>query len=128
VRAILVNPPYTGRQVWNKQRKDEVLLNVEEVDLGYETKLRWNSPATWIWSDVIAQEPLVSVKQFEAAQAILADSGRARQAIHETHQQVRHAHALRGLLFCGLCRRKMQAQRTQETRCASRGTPRLAQI
>ncbi len=25
VRAILANPRYTGRQVWNKQRKDEVL-------------------------------------------------------------------------------------------------------
>jgi hypothetical protein len=26
VRAILVNPRYTGHQVWNKQRKDEVHL------------------------------------------------------------------------------------------------------
>ena len=29
VRAILANPRYTGRQVWNKQRKDEVLIDVE---------------------------------------------------------------------------------------------------
>lgn len=27
VKAILANPRYTGRQVWNKQRKDEVLLD-----------------------------------------------------------------------------------------------------
>ncbi|MFD0635314.1 hypothetical protein ACFQ9X_30995 [Catenulispora yoronensis] len=28
--------------MWNKQRKDEVLLDVENVADGYETKLRWN--------------------------------------------------------------------------------------
>ena len=49
VRVILRNPRYTGRQVWNKQRRDEVLLDVEDVALGHETKLRWNSPADWIW-------------------------------------------------------------------------------
>ncbi|MET8312041.1 recombinase family protein [Micromonospora sp. NPDC005173] len=27
--AILTNPRYTGRQVWNKQRTGEVLLDVE---------------------------------------------------------------------------------------------------
>src|SRR5947199_218008 len=29
VRTILSNPRYTGRQVWNKQRKDDVLINVD---------------------------------------------------------------------------------------------------
>ena len=42
VRAILRNPRYTGRQVWNKQRKDEILLDVEDVARGYETRMRWN--------------------------------------------------------------------------------------
>ena len=60
VRAILSNPRYTGRQVWNKQRKEEVLLDVHEVALGYETKMRWNDPGTWVWSDTVAHEPLVS--------------------------------------------------------------------
>jgi hypothetical protein len=32
VRAILTNPRYTGCQVWNKQRKDEMLLDVKDVD------------------------------------------------------------------------------------------------
>ncbi len=35
VRAILTNPRYTGRQVWNRQRKDEVLLDVNDVALGH---------------------------------------------------------------------------------------------
>jgi site-specific DNA recombinase len=43
VRAILLNPRYTGRQVWNRQRKHEVLVDVHDVILGYTTKLRWNS-------------------------------------------------------------------------------------
>ena len=35
VRAILANPRYTGREVWNKQRKDEVLLDIRDVALGH---------------------------------------------------------------------------------------------
>ncbi|MDX6394715.1 MAG: hypothetical protein QOJ73_5778 [Streptosporangiaceae bacterium] len=62
VRAILRNPRYTGRQVWNKQRKDEILLDVNDVARGYETRLRWNNAEQWVWSDTIAQEPLVSVE------------------------------------------------------------------
>ena len=43
VRAILTNPRYTGHQVWNKQRRQEVLLDIDDVALGHVTKLRWNS-------------------------------------------------------------------------------------
>ncbi|MBN6050686.1 recombinase family protein, partial [Nonomuraea sp. RK-328] len=35
VRAILLNPRYTGYQVWNRQRKDEVLIDVDDVGLGH---------------------------------------------------------------------------------------------
>ena len=108
VKSILANPRYTGRQVWNKQRKDEVLLNVEDVALGYETRMRWNDADTWIWSDTIAQEPLVSVEDFEAAQRIAAQNGRGRQT--RARERVRRRYALRGLLVCGLCGRKMQGQ------------------
>jgi hypothetical protein len=45
VRVILTNPRYTGRQVWNKQRKDEVLIDVEDVALGHESRMRWNPRA-----------------------------------------------------------------------------------
>jgi site-specific DNA recombinase len=34
VRAILLNPRYAGHQVWNRQRKDEVLLDVDDVTTG----------------------------------------------------------------------------------------------
>lgn len=42
VRAILTNPRYTGYQVWNRQRTDEVLLDVDNVALGHTAKMRWN--------------------------------------------------------------------------------------
>lgn len=44
VRAILINPRYTGHEVWNKQRKHESLIDVEDVALGDETKLAMESP------------------------------------------------------------------------------------
>ena len=49
VRAILKNPRYTGHQVWAEQRKDEVLLDVRDVSLGYTSKLRWNDRDKWVW-------------------------------------------------------------------------------
>ena len=51
VRTILLNPRYTGRQVWNRQRKHEVLLDVDDVALGHITKMRWNPTDKWIWSE-----------------------------------------------------------------------------
>ena len=112
---ILANPRYTGRQVWNKQRKDEVLLDVDDVALGYQTRMRWNDKGAWIWSDTEAHTPLVSTEQFEAAQAIRADHGRTRQAQRETYEKVRHPHVLRALIFCGLCGRKLQVQSSNGT-------------
>jgi len=64
VRVILANPRYTGRQVWNKQRKTEVLIDVDDVALGHETKLRWNPAEEWIYSGALAHEPLVDDETF----------------------------------------------------------------
>ncbi len=54
IRAILTNPRYTGRQVWNRQRKDEVLIDVHDVALGHTTKMRWNEQGKWIYCEEIA--------------------------------------------------------------------------
>src|SRR5712691_239532 len=110
VRAIVRNPRYTGRQVWNKQRKDEVLLDVNDVARGYETRMRWNDTRQWVWSEHVAHQPLVCAGEFEAAQAIMADAGRARQTSHETRERVCNTYVLRGRLYCGSCQRRMQGQ------------------
>jgi spore germination protein GerM len=68
IRAILHNPRYTGRQVSNKQRTDEVLIDVEDVALGHENRHRWKDPSQWVWSKAVAHPPLISTELFERAQ------------------------------------------------------------
>jgi site-specific DNA recombinase len=50
VRAIFGNPRYTGRQVWNRQRRDEELLDVDDVAAGYQSRMKWNPREEWVWS------------------------------------------------------------------------------
>lgn len=108
VRAILTNPRYTGRQVWNRQRRDEVLLDVDDVALGHETKLRWNDRADWVWSAETTHDALVSVEDFARAQEQMG-AGRNRPAIRKARGTPR-PYPLRGLLVCGLCGRRMSGQ------------------
>ena len=67
VRAILTNPRYTGVAVWGRQRRDEVLVDVEDVAAGSKTVLRWNDEDAWVRSPGVAHEPLISEELFEAA-------------------------------------------------------------
>jgi len=106
VRAILANPRYTGHQVWNKQRKDEVLIDVEDVALGHTTKLRWNDQDKWVWSDKVVHPPIIDRGDWEQVQVLL--HGRASDpARHKPHRS-QHPYALRGCVWCGLCGRRMQ--------------------
>jgi site-specific DNA recombinase len=106
VRAILANPRYTGRQVWNRQRKDEVLLDVRDVALGHTTKMRWNDQDQWIYSEQIAHPPIIDDDTFAKAQQLLAAKN-ARKVIRRPRSTPR-AYVLRGVLFCGICHRRMQ--------------------
>ncbi|MGW6494978.1 recombinase family protein [Nonomuraea angiospora] len=106
IRVILTNPRYTGHQVWNKQRKDEILLDVEYVALGTTTKQRWNAKDQWIWSEHPVYDAIVSVEEYQRVQEILATraNGQYSQRPHPT----RRPHAFRRGLFCGYCERRMQ--------------------
>ena len=68
----------------------EILLDVDDVAAGYETQMRWNEAGSWVWSDTIAHEPLISAEDLQAAQAITADAGRTRSGSREAHQRVAH--------------------------------------
>jgi site-specific DNA recombinase len=105
IRAILRNPRYTGRQVWNRQRRDEELIDVDDVALGHQTRLRWNDQADRIWSAEQAHEPIIEVELFTRAQQI-ADAGSDRPARSVSRR--RHPYLLRGLILCGSCGRRMQ--------------------
>ncbi len=105
VRAILINPRYTGVAVWGRQRRDEVLVDVEDVAAGHRTRLRWNDEDEWVRSPGVAHEPLVSQEVFEAARVRRAANGRT--TIRKPRRTPR-PYLLRGLLRCGLCDRRMQ--------------------
>lgn len=46
VRGILTNPRYTGRQVWNRIHREDVLVDVDQVALGHRTGIRRTRPRT----------------------------------------------------------------------------------
>jgi DNA invertase Pin-like site-specific DNA recombinase len=50
VAAILANPRYTGRQVWNRQRTDFDLADPADTTLGHRQVQRWNLPEGWVIS------------------------------------------------------------------------------
>ncbi len=70
VRAILANPRYTGRQVWNRQRTDHVLLDPTNTTLGNRDVRRWHTPENWSISTTPAHRALVSETDFVAVQHI----------------------------------------------------------
>jgi DNA invertase Pin-like site-specific DNA recombinase len=111
VRAILINPRYTGVAVWGRQRRDEVLVDVEDVAAGHRTRLRWNDEDAWVRSPGVAHEPLISQEMFEAARARRAANGRT--TIRKPRRTPR-PYLLRGLLRCGLCDRRMQGSWNHE--------------
>lgn len=106
VRAILANPRYTGHSVWNRQRRDEVLIDVDDVALGHVSKMRWNDEAEWIYSDGLTHEPIVGDELFAAVRT-LASAGRHR-SVERKPRATSAPYALRGLISCAVCHRRME--------------------
>jgi len=101
VAAILANPRYTGRQVWNRQRTDFDLADPGNTGLGHKQVQRWNIPEGWIISRHPAHPALVSEADFIAAQDIGAPRGPAGPAAQR--------YLLAGLLACGRCGRRLES-------------------
>ena len=83
IRVILTNPRYTGHQVWNRQRTDEVLLDVNDVALGNTALVRWNPKERWVVSANVVHPPLIDSTVFEQAQQILYGRGRGTGQEHK---------------------------------------------
>ncbi|WP_407566403.1 recombinase family protein [Streptomyces sp. 184] len=98
VSAILANPRYTGRQVWNRQRTDHELLDPANTALGHRDIARWNPPQDWIISRHQAHPALVSEADFVAVQGMRA-----------TATAPGRTYLLAGLLHCGVCGRRMDS-------------------
>ena len=112
VRAILTNPRYTGRQVWNRQRKDEVLIDVADVALGHTTKMRWNDAGKWIYSEQLVHPQVIDAETFEQTQQLIE----SRRHVTGPRERLRtsHVYVLRGRIVCGICDRKMQGHWSNE--------------
>ena len=107
VRAIVANPRYTGRQVWNRQPTAMDLIDPANTGLGHKQVQRWGLPDGWVISARPAHPALVSEEDFIAAQGIRA--GREGTDLGRQYQ-------LAGLLRCGICGRRAES-------CWSNGRP-----
>uniref|UniRef100_UPI000E3D9417 recombinase family protein n=1 Tax=Allorhizocola rhizosphaerae TaxID=1872709 RepID=UPI000E3D9417 len=112
VRTILTNPRYTGREVWNKQRTDEVLVDVDDVALGHMPVMRWNPRDKWITSQEIVHESIVSDETFNAARDLLGSRAH-KPAAHKPHRS-RHPYVFKSLVYCSVCQRRMQGQHSHD--------------
>ncbi|MGW1913125.1 recombinase family protein [Streptomyces sp. NPDC002076] len=108
VRAILLNPRYTGHEVWNKQRKEERLLDVDDVTLGHRTHMTHNPPDEWIHSNEPAHEAIISPDLFDAARIVRTQRARNQGRQERAGKRGARPYALRGRVRCSLCGRKMQ--------------------
>ena len=99
--AILGNPRYTGRQVWNRQRTDLDLVDPGNTGLGHRAVARWNLPEGWVISGRPAHPALVSEADFIAVQDASAPRGPAGPAARW--------YLLAGLLRCGVCGRRSES-------------------
>jgi site-specific DNA recombinase len=108
VAAILANPRYTGRQVWNRQPSQAVLVDPANTTLGHKQVQRWNLPEGWVISRHPAHAALVSEADFIAAQETTAPRGPAGPAVRR--------YLLAGLIACGRCGRRLES-------CWSYGRP-----
>jgi DNA invertase Pin-like site-specific DNA recombinase len=100
VAAILANPRYTGRQVWNRQFTDH-----REAVPGDKRSRRgpvrvWNPRSEWVISNDRTHPGLISDTDFTAVQQITA------LAVPQDGQA--HRYQLTGLLICKMCGRRLQ--------------------
>ncbi|MEV6293391.1 recombinase family protein [Streptomyces sp. NPDC051896] len=108
VRAILLNPRYSGHEVWNKQRKEERLLDVGDVTLGHRTHMTHNPPDEWIHSIEPAHEAIISPDLFDAARIVRTQRARNQGRQERAGKRGGRPYTLRGRVRCSLCGRKMQ--------------------
>jgi site-specific DNA recombinase len=101
VAAILANPRYAGRQVWNRQRAELDLVDPGNTGLGHRQVQRWNLPEGWVISRHPAHPALVSEADFIAVQEVGAPRGPAGQATRR--------YLLAGLLAGGRCGRRLES-------------------
>lgn len=105
VRAILRNPVYLGKAVYGRLRRAEILVDATDAAQGYETRQRRNGPEKWTYAREQTHPAIVTPDAFEAVQARFEarQGGRGPRALAKG----RKPYALRGLITCTACGRKL---------------------
>lgn len=114
IRAILANERYTGYEQWGKFRKEESLLDPTDPSWGTKTRfVRSDTPP--IRSRVPSHEAIVTVEEFlQAQEALRVRSAGGMKSISQRSRAMLRTtpdYALRGLVYCSHCNRKMWADR-----------------
>lgn len=117
VRDILLNPKYTGYQVFNRRAMRS-------------RRGAYNDPALWVWSTEPAHEPLIPKWMYDDLYEHRSDHVGSRDGGgRDTHVQTRRTYVFRGRVLCGCERRMHGNQRDTRTyytcwpRGNNRGTP-----
>lgn len=96
IAAILANPRYTGRQVWNRQTTHHA-----HDDVAPPLVHGWTDPQQWVISTKPTHPPLISEADFVAVQAI--------RATRPTADGSSRTYRLAGLVRCRVCHRRMDS-------------------
>jgi len=80
-------------------------MDIEDVAMGYETKMRWNDKDDWVWSAERTHEALVSDELFEQAAQLRAAAGKRFAVVRPRRK---HLYSLSSRIFCARCARRMQ--------------------
>ena len=95
VYDLLANPKYTGHMVWNRK-----------TNLGGHR--RRNPPEAWVWSPAPTHEPIITRKDYDAAQHVTAARASMSAIPGEpAHPLARRTYELRSRIRCRLCKRRM---------------------
>jgi site-specific DNA recombinase len=68
--------------------------------------MRWNPTQEWIYSNDRVQEALIDDETFQQVQTMIA-AGARRPDVNRKPRRSKRSYAFSGLLFCGLCERRM---------------------
>jgi hypothetical protein len=101
VAAILANPRYTGRQVWNRQPSEHFALEPYDGMDRHADVPRRAECAVWVMSAKPSHPALVSEGDFVAVQ-------RTHTAPTPADGSIRR-YALTGLIYCNICGRALDA-------------------
>ncbi|GAB7046633.1 hypothetical protein JCM9534A_17590 [Catenuloplanes indicus JCM 9534] len=67
--------------------------------------MRWNDPNVWLRSTTPSHPAIVTPETYQLAQDVFAAGGRGKRKMPRTTPR---PYQLRGLIYCGLCERRMQ--------------------